>query len=263
MDHDNVTYLYLIDKSPDAVFILHEKRERNFSMHKHKKGQLTYVEGGIAYVSLEDSTYVIPARHYIWIPGNIYHELKVRQEPTAIRSLFFYNDDDVSDTFFQKMGIYPITTLLHEMIVYTSRFPDCVDRDRKEFNFLVALKELLPQVSKFPLPFVLPTTYNERFRPIIDHITEHLSGLLTLDSVSEVFHISKRSLSRLFQTELSISFLQYVRQRRIIKALELMLHTDMNLTEIAYETGYQSLNAFSDTFYQVMRMRPSEFIVLH
>jgi len=252
--------LDLIDRHPETVYVLHERKERKLPMHQHIKGQLTYVEGGIAYIHLEAKTYVIPARHYIWLPGGVVHRLEVRFAATAIRNIYFSIHKDDQAPFYNKTGIYPINRLLHEMIIYTGDFDAEPGRDTAEYQFLITLKNMLPRVSQIALPFIVPTTTNTRMRPVIDYITNHIAQPLTLTSVAEHFNMSDRSLSRLFQAELSISFLQYLKQRRIIKGTEMMLHTGSNLTEIAYETGYQSLSAFSATFQQVMHMRPSEFL---
>lgn len=255
----NDNYLEWIDRDPDAVYVLHEKEERKIQMHTHLKSQLTYVEGGIAYIHLADKTFVIPARHYIWIPQGVKHQLKIRYTSTGIRNLFFDTGSD-ENPFYGKTGIYPINRMLHEMILYTGNFDITSLPGSVEHQFLVAMKNMLPRISKIALPFIVPTTPNERMRPVIDYISNNLARPLTLADMSKRFNMSERTLSRLFQAELSISFLQYLKQRRIIKGTELMLHTDATLTQIAYQTGYQSLSAFSATFQQLMHMRPSEFM---
>lgn len=45
----------------------------------------------------------------------------------------------------------------------------------------------------------------------------------------------------------------------MVKAVEMMLQTELTLSEIAYRTGYQSIAAFSNTFYQLTNVRPSQF----
>lgn len=91
-------YLVHIDKYPRTIYVLHEKSERRFPVHYHTKGQLTYVEGGIAYVHTEGNTYVIPARHYIWIPGQLSHFLQMGNSATAIRTIYFHMD--IGDSIF-------------------------------------------------------------------------------------------------------------------------------------------------------------------
>src|SRR5438309_1876250 len=115
-------YLNKIDEQERAVFVLHEKSERRFPVHKHAKGQLTYVEGGIAYIHIKNKTYVIPTRHYVWIPKDVEHFLQVRTTATAVRTLYFFTHDDDTNTFYTRIGIYPVGELLLQMISYTERW---------------------------------------------------------------------------------------------------------------------------------------------
>jgi len=41
-----------IDKYDNSVFVMHEASEKLIPFHKHTKGQLSYVEGGIAYITI-------------------------------------------------------------------------------------------------------------------------------------------------------------------------------------------------------------------
>jgi AraC-like DNA-binding protein len=252
-------YLLQIDKQPKSVYVLHEKSERRFPVHKHAKGQLTYVEGGIAYVHIKDNTYVIPARHYIWIPKALEHFLQVRYSMTAIRTLYFYIYDDKSNAFYSRMGIYPVTNLLQEMILYTERWKGHILPSNKDYAFLSAIKNILPQLSTNALPFVLPTTTNERIQPVLQYLNMHADEFITLSNVSHHFGFSERTLSRLFQATINISFLQYLKQLRTVKAVGMMLQQDVTMSEIAYKTGYNSLSAFSNAFFQITNKRPSEF----
>ena len=252
-------YLLDIDKQPKSVYVLHEKSERRFPVHCHNKVQLTYVEGGIAYVHVKENTFVIPARHYVWLPQGQDHFVQIRHTATAIRSIYFYTHDDNADPFYERIGIYPVNNLLHEMILYTGQWHGNMKAGSKPYTFLTALKNILPQLGAQHLPIVLPTTQNERLRPILLYLDKNPSQVLTLETVSKKFGLSERSLSRLFQLVLKISFLQYLKQLRMVKAVEMMLQTDLTLSQIAYATGYNSISAFSNTFYQVTHMRPSEF----
>lgn len=45
----------------------------------------------------------------------------------------------------------------------------------------------------------------------------------------------------------------------MVRAIELMLQTDLSMSEIACTVGYGSLPAFSNTFYQLTNFRTSEF----
>lgn len=248
-----------IDKSSRAVYVMHERSEKHIPTHKHTKGQLSYVEGGLAYVHIKNKILVIPARHYFWIPQGIDHVLRIGNSATVLRSLFFYAYDDDKDSFYTTIGIYPINDLLLQMLKYTGKWEGAVSPGDPRYQFLETIKNILPENSTRILPIALPFTENERMQGILQYIEANISDIHTALSIGNKFGLSQRSLSRLFQATLGISFLQYLKLLRMVKALEMILQTDKSMSEIAYFVGYQSLSAFSNTFYQFTKLRPSAF----
>lgn len=248
-----------IDKNDKSVFVMHEKSEKLIPFHKHTKGQLSYVEGGIAYITIDNNTYVVPARHYFWIPQGMEHILRIGHSATVLRSLYFYAFDDNNDPFYSKLGIYPASELLIQMINYTEIWDERhVTHKDENFEFLIALKKLLPQINTQALPIILPITDNEHMKKITAYLETNISEKLTLKEVSSRFGMSERSMSRLFQASLHVSFLQYLKTIRIVKAIELLLKTQKSINEIAYEIGYRSISSFSDTFREFTHSRPSD-----
>ncbi|WP_205509940.1 helix-turn-helix domain-containing protein [Longitalea arenae] len=249
-----------IEKQKESVFVMHEKSEKLIPLHKHSKGQLSYVEGGIAYITCDTRTYVVPAKHYFWIPRGMDHILRIGYSATVLRSLYFYAHDDASDPFYSKLGIYPASELLIQMINYTERWDGRhVSRKDENFEFLVALKKILPQLNNKALPIMLPTTDNEQLQRIIKYLEKNMAEKLTIKTVSSHFNISERTLSRLFQANMQMSFLQYLKTIRMVKAIELIVKTQRSISEIAYEVGYVTISSFSDAFQEFTHTRPSDF----
>jgi AraC-like DNA-binding protein len=248
-----------IDISSDSVFVMHERSEKFIPYHSHRKGQLSYVEGGLAYLEINSKCYVIPARHYFWVPYGLEHVLKIGHSGTILRSLFFYTYDDDKHPFFSKVGIYPINDLLVQMIKYTESWDGDIEPDEERFVFLRVIKNILPDISRNQLPISLPFTENERIKHVLDYINCNLENNHTLAGLSSHFNMSERTLSRLFQLTLKTSFLQYLKLLRIVRSIEMMLETDRSITEIAYCVGYESLSSFSNTFNQLTNARPSDF----
>jgi AraC-like DNA-binding protein len=249
-----------IEKQKESVFVMHEKSEKLIPLHTHSKGQLSYVEGGIAYITIDNRTYVVPAKHYFWIPRGMEHILRIGYSATVLRSLYFYATDDASDPFYSKLGIYPASELLIQMINYTERWDGRhVSRKDDNFEFLVALKKILPSLNNRSLPIVLPTTDNEQMQKITKYLEKNIGESLTIKSVSGHFNISERTLSRLFQSTLQMTFLQYLKTIRMVKAVELLLKTQRSVGEIAYEVGYVTISSFSDAFHEFTHARPSDF----
>lgn len=252
-------FLESIDHNPLSNYVLHDRMEDNFPFHQHQKAQLSYVEGGIAYLNTRDKSYFLPARHYIWIPAGLEHFVMQRNKASIVRNIYFSTKNDFDYSFYTTMGIYPANSLLLEMILFTESWNGEIEPESFESQFLSTLKNLLPKISVHPLPIVLPTTEHERMRPIIVYIQKNLEAALQLEAVAHHFHMSPRSFSRLFKATLDISFLQYLKLSRMIRAMEQLLQTDKTISEIAYETGYNSLATFSNTFFSLVNVRPSEF----
>jgi len=254
---DIIEALSKIDSNINGVFVMHEKSEKRFPLHKHEKGQLSYVEGGIAYLTIDNKTYVVPARYFFWIPKGLPHVLRLNNSATVIHSLYFYTTDDEADTFYDELGIYISNDLLTEMINYTESWTGkMVDESDSNFVFLKALKNILPTFQNKNLPLQLPFSDHPRMIKITDYLDVNFGKPLTLKQISEHFNLSERSMSRFFQTELHISFLQYLKTLRMVKAIELLLKTDISVSEIANTVGYVTLGSFSNTFQEFTGSRP-------
>jgi transcriptional regulator GlxA family with amidase domain len=145
------------------------------------------------------------------------------------------------------------------MIKYTEKWEGAVMPEDKRYQFLATIKSILPEISNKVLPIALPSTNNARMQEIIKYLETNIARNHTLESISQKFSLSNRSLSRLFQSTLGISFLQYLKLLRMVKALEMLLQTDKHVSEIAYAVGYNSLASFSNTFYKFTNYRPSDF----
>jgi AraC-like DNA-binding protein len=254
-----LNYMAAIDQEPDCFFLMPEKQEHQFPMHKHHKGQLVYIEGGMAYLNTLDKAYFIPARHYAWIPAGMEHYVQFRSPNLVVKNIYFINEQDEDHPFFSRMGIYPVSNLLLEMIYFCRKWKGNVAPEENQFLFLKTMKYLLPTISQHPLPLALPTTDSKRLEPVTRYIHDHMSGELTLPQLARETGFSVRSLSRLLQQKMNISFLQYLKLCRIIRGMELLLQTEDSVSEVAYEVGYSSLSVFSNTFKELVGVRPVEF----
>jgi AraC-like DNA-binding protein len=257
-----VASLQEIELYPNSIFVMHEKCEKYIPFHKHSKNQLTYVEGGLGYIRFRDKLFVIPARHYFWIPAGVEHTMTIGHAATKCRTLFFHTNGDSQNEFYTKVGIYPISDLLFQMIKFTEQWNEHILPDDERFAFLQSIKNILPQVSNQILSVALPFTENERMLKIMAYMEDNLSESHTLGSISIRFGISERTLSRFFQSTLNVSFLQYLKLLRMAKAFQLIVANEHSLADVAFLCGYQSLSSFSNTFYQVTKTRPSEHLTV-
>lgn len=101
--------------------------------------------------------------------------------------------------------------------------------------------------------------YVEKFIFICDYINQHCTENLSLDDVSDIAGFSKYHFSRLFKEFTGTSYYKYLNVRRISYAEKLLLDPEINVTEAAVRSGYNSISAFMRMFKIVKNCTPTEF----
>lgn len=247
----------IVDQNPESILVMRQQTEQRLPSHRHDKAQLLLVYGGIAYLQTDEKDFYIPSNHYIWIPKNYPHNLMFNTQDLYIINIYFPLKRVKG--FYDELGIYPVSKLLSEMLSFSEKWQGDYYKGSWEFEFLSTLKNLLSKENLKKFSIQLPTTNDQRLNTIIDDLRNRLNESLTLEDTAKISGMSVRSLTRLFQTKLSITFVQYLKMLRIIRAMELIKGTDLNMTEIAYEIGYSNISAFSNNFQQLTNMRPTQF----
>lgn len=86
--------------------------------------------------------------------------------------------------------------------------------------------------------------------------TNYDNASLTLDSLSRIGFVSKYHMLRLFKKYYGQTPRQYLIDKRITKAKEL-LQKEMSVTETCFAVGFESLGSFSSLFKNRMGKSPS------
>ena len=102
----------------------------------------------------------------------------------------------------------------------------------------------------------------QKLVPLFEYIDTHFAEQITLDGCAELLCLNKTYLCRLFRTATGITLWDYVNFVRVSRSEE-MLAGDMNLSEIAYATGFSSPSYFHRTFKKYKQMSPSEYRKLY
>lgn len=93
----------------------------------------------------------------------------------------------------------------------------------------------------------------------VDLMEHHLSQQLTLKKLAEVLHSAPTSLNRVFQQHFKISPINYFIGLKIEAAKSLLTNTNMQIQEIAQNTGYSNALYFSSEFKKRTGISPRNF----
>lgn len=91
------------------------------------------------------------------------------------------------------------------------------------------------------------------------YIENHLDQELSLTVLSEHSSLNATYLSRIYKTSTGVNLIQYINEKRISRAKELLGQTLMKVTDIAAQVGFQSSAYFSRLFRRAVGMTPQEY----
>ncbi len=81
------------------------------------------------------------------------------------------------------------------------------------------------------------------------HVNAHFGERISLGEVAALSGVSAAYLSRRFKEELGVGFSDYLSSLRLERAAEMLKSShEMSVTEIAFSTGFNDSNYFSDKF---------------
>jgi AraC family transcriptional regulator len=102
--------------------------------------------------------------------------------------------------------------------------------------------------------------YQARMLRVLDHIDQHLDHDLDLEAVSAVAAFSKFHFHRQFKATFGLSLHRYVQLARMRRAAGPLADGEgASITEIAFDAGYETPDAFARAFRQRFGQSPSEF----
>ena len=94
---------------------------------------------------------------------------------------------------------------------------------------------------------------------VIDYIEHHLDGKLDLETIALDSHYSKYHLHRVFSDTVGLTIHDYIQRRQLTEAAKLLVFSGKPIVQIAFLSGYQSQQAFTNAFTAMYRMPPNMY----
>jgi AraC family transcriptional regulator len=98
-----------------------------------------------------------------------------------------------------------------------------------------------------------------KIRRLIEFIEEHLGGDLSLEAISAAVEISPLYLPRAFKSAVGQTPHQYVLDRRIERAKELLRSTDLPIMNVALSAGFSSQGHLCNSFMRRVGISPAGY----
>jgi AraC-like DNA-binding protein/quercetin dioxygenase-like cupin family protein len=220
--------------------------------HQHRRDQLLYAVRGTMRLRTRDTAWIVPRDSAVYIPAGSRHSVSMHG-PVDMRTL--YIDTNTIPARPTALRVIAVTTLLRELILALSEEPMAYRPESRGALLARLIQAEMVRARELSLSVPLPS--DPRLQRLCAQLLSDPSDRRTLEAWSEVAGASKRTLARLFERDLGMSFNAWRQRIRFHNALE-ALSRGAPISRVARDHGYRSPSAFSAAFRNVMGEPPSK-----
>ena len=101
--------------------------------------------------------------------------------------------------------------------------------------------------------------FSSEIDAVISYIYENLAEDMSLDELARIAGFEKNYFLRKLKKRTKQTPMNFIKEKRIEKAKELLLYSDMNISQIAIATGFKTIHYFSKVFYETTGARPLNY----
>ena len=246
-----------------------------YDYHQHSAAEVLLVLEGTVEYQVENDTYLVRKDEILFIPPEKMHSLSMGENSS--RLLFLFEPEALLEmrdlkrlqphyerVFHLRDGseaqIRIRQILMHIWEVYQ---PQDMMWNTLCFSDLLRIYAILGQ--KF---FSGIYSQKRRENPVMDrqvissainYIDSHYREEITLEDVADFVGFSRFYFSRSFKQQTGYSFRDYVTQRRVQIAMELLINTSKPMSQVAQESGFGSVATFNRVFRDSKNCTPTQY----
>ena len=235
---------------------------------------LVFILKGSYVVRFREQVHSLGKNQMILLPKAIVVEYEKTGGPEydyLFEGMMFFLKDDFLIEFIKKVDIsvqnsiesshVSVRDINPRLIGFIQSLMPYFDENESIDAELIKLKmvELLYGIAQIDQQLLLPLIqFKQQVHRDISQVLE--ANYMNPVSISDLAYLSHRSLSsfkRDFQTMYNIPPSQWLKKRRLKKAKELLINTEMSVTDICYTTGFENLSHFSKVYRSYYNHSPS------
>ena len=242
-----------------------ENAGRSFQIpvHWHDEFEIIYVRSGFLTVSISGESYIgKTGEAFVVSPGNLH--LMGSQTGTVdyytflfpLKYISFRTDDMLDEKLLEPLNsghlmICPrvkdtAKELCEQLVdIYMAKKDESESKITTQVGTKIILLQFILEMWK--KGFVIENDTSGRNtveKEMVSYIQQNFTGKISLREFGEQFHLSEKYISRYFKEHFHITLSQYVTYLRLEHAKQLLQDTDIPVTDVAMQSGYQNVSYF-------------------
>lgn len=254
------------------------KREKIYC-HWHKEVELLLILSGSASLHIGQKIYPVSSGTFALIPSNAVHMafgstdeefrfIAVLFHPDFLRS---FGSDSIQEKYLSPLFRWQFDC--SPVLPDTQDFPDLIldiasCYQKKADGYELYIKARLLQLCFLLYQYAKDFQFQKQdsrdyqislIKDMMIYLQEQCSETVTLQEMADHFHISKGHLCRFFKEMTNTSPIDYLNYYRINKSSQLLRDTDLSISAVAGQTGFNNISYYNRTFRKYMHMTPGEY----
>lgn len=252
----------------------HRRPDYGDTIHTHNFPTLMYVVSGQGSCRIESSEFRLFADTIIMLKSDQNHILLDKPRSRMTVFTIYYRPDKLSVTeniwdFLHQskspvhMPVFyarQIRSMLRSMLYEQKTKPagyKLVQRQRFSLILMSVYRAVLKSGTE-PQPAEKPDS-SERTAEVLNYIRENYFEPFSLSTAAKMADLSQRQFTNICRRQTGESFTRYINGIRTEKARDLLVSTNIPVSAIAFEVGYEELSTFYRAFKKYQKQNPLDF----
>src|SRR5579863_5876810 len=220
-------------------------------LHFHDWDQIVYASRGVMTVRTSAGTWVVPTHRAVWIPAAIPHTITM-SGTVAMRTL--YLEPRLARTLPRDCCVVNVSPLLRELILHVCSLGALKKTTKWQSHLIGVIIDQMEAIQMVALQ--LPNPSDPRALRVAAILLADPGDRRPLALISKSAGASKRTVERLFQEDVGMTFGKWRQQLRLMQAMRLLAE-GAKVTHAALESGYSTPSAFISMFRKTLGTTPT------
>ena len=270
-------YVTYLDDS--SIRIWYSDIPWRYEPHDHSAVEVLLTTEGMVTYTVEDTMYQVRKGEVLIIPPDMLHSLTM--EEGSSRWLFLFEPDVIMTMrdikamtmYFNKPFHLRDGSEAHVRIRdLLIRAKDAYEKRDLMWNTVCysCILRIYATLGQHYLSGIRPRTGDnqrnmdsEVINAVMTYINNHYREELTLEDVARFAGFSRYYFSRTFKRQTGYSFKDYLCQKRLQVAMDLLIRTNRSMREVAIESGFGSVATFNRVFREKKGCTPTQYRAIY
>ena len=247
--------------------------------HIHPEYEIVYVKNGAGVLRIANKSYPYKNGVLVFLGGNIPHSDFGNHDNKNGKEVVVQFSKEFVD---QKLVLFPELSSIKRLIerskyalvfdnetkAYLSSYFEQfnqLDNQGKFINLLsilnhLSIQENYSRLLHYGIPYEFREKETHRLESIFEYINAHYDKKITVKAIAEKVGLTPNSFSRFFKKVTNKTFIDFINEFRIRKAMDIFNQEHMSITEVMYLSGFSSPSYFTKQFVKYQKMTPSTYL---